>query len=286
MLVITAVAGVVYIFIPHDDKADPVKAVDYRVELATARRAAPYPVVAPDGLAKGWKPTSVSYQGQNGSGWHLGFLDPDKKYVAVEQSTSPARKYVPEVSQDARDTGRTREVMRQGVAGLGGLQVRRARAARRRCHHRGHGLGPGGPPRRDGHRAAGRRTPAPPRPPDDGRRTRNPRSARRYGDSCRPARRGRRAVRDAESARTRAAADSSARACVGGPLRPRRRRPPRTPPGRPAPRPAGPERLPASAGDTFASSSPRSHRASDSSSVVPPASRRRTTSISSSRACS
>ncbi|MFI8002219.1 DUF4245 domain-containing protein [Streptomyces sp. NPDC086010] len=110
MLVITAVAGVVYIFIPHDDKADPVKAVDYRVELATARRAAPYPVVAPDGLAKGWKPTSVSYQGQNGSGWHLGFLDPDRKYVAVEQSTNPARKYVPEVSRDARDTGRTREV--------------------------------------------------------------------------------------------------------------------------------------------------------------------------------
>lgn len=110
MLVITAVAGVVYIFIPHDDKADPVKAVDYRVELATARRAAPYPVAAPDGLPKGWRPTSVSYEGHNGSGWHLGFLDPDKKYVAVEQSTTPARKYVPEVSRDARNTGRTREV--------------------------------------------------------------------------------------------------------------------------------------------------------------------------------
>ncbi|MEU8708479.1 DUF4245 domain-containing protein [Streptomyces sp. NPDC048565] len=110
MLVITAVAGVVYIFIPHDDKADPIKAVDYRVELATARRAAPYPVAAPAGLPEGWKPTSVSYEGRNGSGWHLGFLDPDEKYVAVEQSTVPAKKYVPQVSQHAENTGRTREV--------------------------------------------------------------------------------------------------------------------------------------------------------------------------------
>lgn len=110
MLVITAVAGVVYIFIPHDDEADPIKAVDYRVELATARRAAPYPVAAPAGLAEGWKPTSVSYEGHNAAGWHLGYLDPDDRYVAVEQSTTPAKKYVPQVSQNAEDTGRTREV--------------------------------------------------------------------------------------------------------------------------------------------------------------------------------
>lgn len=110
MMCITALAGVIYIFVPHDDKADPIKAVDYRVELATARRAAPYPVAAPAGLSKEWKPTSVSYEGQAGAGWHLGFLDPDRKYVAVEQSTSPAKKYVPEVSHDAKNTGRTHQV--------------------------------------------------------------------------------------------------------------------------------------------------------------------------------
>ncbi|WP_326699585.1 DUF4245 domain-containing protein [Streptomyces sp. NBC_01754] len=113
MLVITAVAGVVYIFIPHDDKAAPIQAVDYRVELATARRAAPYPVAAPAGLPEGWKPTSVSYAGNKGAGWHLGYLDPDDRYVAVEQSTTPAKKYVPAVSQDAKNTGRTRDVAGQ-----------------------------------------------------------------------------------------------------------------------------------------------------------------------------
>lgn len=110
MTVITALAGVIYIFIPHDDTADPIKAVDYRVELATARRAAPYPVAAPAGLSEKWKPTSVSYEGRNGAGWHLGFLDPDGRYVAVEQSTVPAGKYVPEVSRQAKDTGRTYDV--------------------------------------------------------------------------------------------------------------------------------------------------------------------------------
>ncbi|MFF8615190.1 DUF4245 domain-containing protein [Streptomyces sp. NPDC015350] len=110
MAVISAVAGSAYIFIPHDENANPVKAIDYRVELLTARRAAPYPVAAPDGLVGDWKPTSVSYSRAQGNSWHLGFLDPDGKYVAVEQSTSPAKKYVTEVSQDARDTGRTRQV--------------------------------------------------------------------------------------------------------------------------------------------------------------------------------
>ncbi|MFI8433458.1 DUF4245 domain-containing protein [Streptomyces sp. NPDC079020] len=110
MMVITAAAGVIYVFVPHDEKADPVKAVDFRVELATARRAAPYPVAAPGDLGKGWKSTSVSYEGAAGNNWHLGFLDPDKKYVAVEQSTSPARKYVAQVTRNAKNTGRTEDV--------------------------------------------------------------------------------------------------------------------------------------------------------------------------------
>lgn len=118
LAVIAAVAGVVYIFIPHDDEADPVKAVDYRVELLTARRAAPYPVAAPSGLAQDWKPTSVGYDRAAGDSWHLGFLDPDGRYVAVEQSTSPAKTYVAEVSQKAKDTGRTQQVAgRPGSAG-------------------------------------------------------------------------------------------------------------------------------------------------------------------------
>jgi len=110
MAVIAAVAGVIYLFIPHDESADPIKPVDYRVELVTAQRAAPYPVVAPRGLPDSWKPTSVSYARQEGNSWHLGFLDPDREYVAVEQSTAPAKKYIPAVTHDAENTGKTEQV--------------------------------------------------------------------------------------------------------------------------------------------------------------------------------
>ncbi|MCF3964473.1 DUF4245 domain-containing protein [Streptomyces fuscigenes] len=111
LIVIGAVVGVIYtFFIPHDDKADPVQRVDYRVELLTARRAAPYPVAAPVGLPATWKATSVTYDQGGGHAWHLGFLDAAGQYVAVEQSTSPVKDYVSDVSQNARNTGRTQDI--------------------------------------------------------------------------------------------------------------------------------------------------------------------------------
>lgn len=77
MGVIVLVAGFVYLFIPHDDSPREPKAVDYRVELLTARRAASYPVAAPEGLTDSWKATSVRYQGDDFDTWHLGFHDPE-----------------------------------------------------------------------------------------------------------------------------------------------------------------------------------------------------------------
>ncbi|PAU45919.1 hypothetical protein CK936_26890 [Streptomyces albireticuli] len=112
LAVVVPVAFVSYVFIPHDESNDPVKTVGYRVELDTARRAAPYAVAAPEGLAEGWRATSVSYRagGKEGSLWHLGFLDPQKEYVAVEQSDGPAAEFIDEVSQRAERTSGTQKV--------------------------------------------------------------------------------------------------------------------------------------------------------------------------------
>ncbi|GAA4902680.1 DUF4245 domain-containing protein [Streptomyces coeruleoprunus] len=110
MTVICAAAAVIYLFVPHDDKADPIRTVDYTVELVTAQRAAPYPVLAPEGLAKDWRATSVTYKRHEANAWHLGFLTPEREYVAVEQSTAPAEKYITEVSHDAENTGKTQQV--------------------------------------------------------------------------------------------------------------------------------------------------------------------------------
>ncbi|MGY0018402.1 DUF4245 domain-containing protein [Streptomyces sp. YJ-C3] len=104
-------AGVAYVFIPHDDSKEPqVKRVDYRIELLTARRAASYPVAAPTGLPTAWKPTSVRYQGDPNEAWHLGFLDPDGQYVAVEQSTDKPVRFIDDASQGAEETSRTQTI--------------------------------------------------------------------------------------------------------------------------------------------------------------------------------
>jgi len=103
--VITLMASVIYVFIPHDDGATPdVKRVDYRVELLTARRAAAYPVAAPEGLPTTWKATSVRYDGSTFDAWHLGFHAPDGEYVAIEQSTQKPSVFIDSASGGARET--------------------------------------------------------------------------------------------------------------------------------------------------------------------------------------
>ncbi|GAA2627918.1 DUF4245 domain-containing protein [Streptomyces axinellae] len=116
LAVIILAAYVVYLFVPHDDKKDPVKPVSYGVELSSARRAAPYPVAAPVGLSKDWRATSVRYSadGTEGAAWHLGFMTPDDEYAAVEQSErgdrrSPDR-FIRDVSQGAEKTAKKQRV--------------------------------------------------------------------------------------------------------------------------------------------------------------------------------
>lgn len=115
LLAISLAAGVIYLFIPHDEDQDPVRPVSYQVELNTARRAAPYPVAAPEGLSDKWRATSVTYKADGGEGadggsgvaWHLGFVSPDEEYVAVEQSDGRAKPFVKRVTQGARETGKS-----------------------------------------------------------------------------------------------------------------------------------------------------------------------------------
>ncbi|MEV8553066.1 DUF4245 domain-containing protein [Streptomyces glaucescens] len=102
--------GVMYLFIPHEDGEPDLKPVDYRVELLTAQRAAPYPVAAPEGLPGGWKATSVRYQGIENDTWHLGFHTPDGQYVEIKQSTEKPSRFIDETTDGARATKATEEI--------------------------------------------------------------------------------------------------------------------------------------------------------------------------------
>lgn len=110
LAVVGVAALVVYFFtIPHDDHAPDLKRVDYRVELIGARRAASYPVAAPEGLPSAWKATSVTYNGEN-ERWHLGFQTPDGQYVQLEQSTEKAADFIDDASQGASVTQKTQTI--------------------------------------------------------------------------------------------------------------------------------------------------------------------------------
>ncbi|MFF7451898.1 MULTISPECIES: DUF4245 family protein [unclassified Streptomyces] len=109
--VISLMAGVIYLFIPHDDSPQEIKRVDYRVELLTARRAAAYPVLAPEGLPKTWKATSVRFDAAESDSWHLGFHTPGDDYVQIEQSTrKPAVDFIDEASQGGEKTDTTEKI--------------------------------------------------------------------------------------------------------------------------------------------------------------------------------
>jgi hypothetical protein len=110
LAVVGLAAGVIYLFVPHDDHTPDLERVDYRVELLTARRAADYPVAAPEGLPSTWKATSVRFQGDEFDRWHLGFQNPGGQYVAVEQSTQKRADFIDTASQGAKATKVTERI--------------------------------------------------------------------------------------------------------------------------------------------------------------------------------
>ncbi|MEU6006846.1 DUF4245 domain-containing protein [Streptomyces sp. NPDC001698] len=103
-------AAVIYLFVPHDTKAPDIQRVDYSIELTTARRAASYPVAAPEGLPDTWKATSVRFRAHEKDHWHLGFQDPDGQYVAVEQSAEKRKDFIDAASLGGRATKVTEEI--------------------------------------------------------------------------------------------------------------------------------------------------------------------------------
>jgi hypothetical protein len=83
----------------HRDQAEPAPTVDYQAELAQARSAAPFAVLAPHPAPAGWRATSVSWDGTRPEyTWHLGFLSgsgTDAEYIGVEQSNADPADVVP-----------------------------------------------------------------------------------------------------------------------------------------------------------------------------------------------
>lgn len=105
----------------------PVEAVDPVPVLTQARAEAPYPVLAPANLPAEWVPTRVAWEPDGYDGapprqfWQIGYLSPDRIYLAVNQSpdTDPlvgpqTRDGVPDGVSTIGDTAWERRVSADG----------------------------------------------------------------------------------------------------------------------------------------------------------------------------
>jgi hypothetical protein len=105
---VLAAGIVIYAFIPHSG-GNGVRPVQYADSVLSARRAAPYPVLAPQGLPSGWNATSVNFDASSPSAavWSLGFIDPAGQYVAIQQSNGPADSVIHAATLDGQKTSAT-----------------------------------------------------------------------------------------------------------------------------------------------------------------------------------
>jgi hypothetical protein len=82
----------------HRDVPNPAPTVDYASQLAKARAASPFGVLAPDPAPPGWRATSASWDGTPPElAWHLGFLTgagEDVDYVGLEEGNAAPADFI------------------------------------------------------------------------------------------------------------------------------------------------------------------------------------------------
>jgi hypothetical protein len=87
---------------------DPVPTIDYTAQLQAARQTAPYDVLAPTPLPRGWRATSVSATGDStGFTWQMGFLTGQTEYVELEQSNVNPAAFVAAETEGSSADGTT-----------------------------------------------------------------------------------------------------------------------------------------------------------------------------------
>jgi hypothetical protein len=114
ILIPLVILTVLFTDLPDDHQ---VKEVDWRPVLATARRDAPFPVLAPTNLPEGWRATQVdwvkvgepSFDGQPSARnhWQLGFLTPDDVFIGLDQGDVRADDLVDQQSRAGTADGQS-----------------------------------------------------------------------------------------------------------------------------------------------------------------------------------
>jgi hypothetical protein len=106
------VIAVIFTDVPDDH---PVKEVDWKPVLTTAREQAPFDVLAPTNLPEGWRATRVNWvplgrpylnaEASPRNLWQIGFLTPDEVYIDLNQGDLRPQEMVDEQSRQGTPDG-------------------------------------------------------------------------------------------------------------------------------------------------------------------------------------
>jgi hypothetical protein len=117
LVVILVPVVLITVFFSRDLGDYPVQVVDWKPVLAQARKQAPYPVLAPEGLPDTWRATQVTWvpegqphlndQASVRNLWQLGFLDPNDVFISVNQGDEQPEQFVANLTRDGVDDGRS-----------------------------------------------------------------------------------------------------------------------------------------------------------------------------------
>ncbi|MCF2528155.1 DUF4245 domain-containing protein [Yinghuangia soli] len=104
---VVGIAVVLLLIFGQHSAQDPVKRIDYSLKFQQASQDAPYPLLGPAGLPDQWRATSAYYDGMKPADttWHIGFINPNDEYAAVEQSNGDPVQFVKAKSKGGAQVG-------------------------------------------------------------------------------------------------------------------------------------------------------------------------------------
>ena len=108
MAVVLAVVFLI-VLLAWRPQPDAVKVIDPVPVLTGAAAQADFPVLAPTGLAEGWRPTSARWQptedSESAPVMHVGYVTPTDAYAQVSQSTARSAAYLDEQTAGGQAVG-------------------------------------------------------------------------------------------------------------------------------------------------------------------------------------
>lgn len=124
LLVIGLVVGGLVAIVPRVSQVSQPPVDVESVAVAIAQQTQ-WPIEAPQGLPDGWRATSVRYVRSTGGlmTWHAGYLSPDGRYVALEQTQDATDEWVSAQTNRAPRTGELQAAGRTWVTYVRNVKV-------------------------------------------------------------------------------------------------------------------------------------------------------------------